>query len=359
VAPATLVSTKGEAHQAAKAVEQAKEKKTFAAEAFTATAAPAHTTLAPAVKVPSQQQPSVEHPLQKQQQPQQHQHAGLVSLDAALTSRNEGLEDSSPSEAPRSAAQEPTTLAPRVLQPPAYQQPAPPQHSWLTHLWSWITGSKTSEPAAKPAAPVGAAFLATEAHEHAPRLEVREALRQRTAREAVEEMSHPVLIGDAFSALEAEDANAEDSLRSWDHGLKVMTENRPEPAKPSPGMGIDPVTNGASDASSFWNTMANEDEELESSLNENSKDLSKYEKITHLQDVQMAGVTARSAADPKADGATVRMQRLLHRKPDPAIQAGLHDVFSEMEKTDGQEVDRIKKSPYLRMMQLSEKHRTA
>jgi len=282
--------------------------------------------------------------------------SGLVSVDSSFSARAAGLAENSPPSKP-SQPEAAKVQQPLIRAQPVYHHQEETQ-GWFSSLWSWITGSQPA--ASTTVAPTAAAadhvsFLGTAAAGARSTRSPRDDLRQRTAEDAMEEMSQPVLIGDAFSELETEDAGVEDSIRSWDHGLKVMTETRPAPAKPAPGHGSDPMdNNGVSEAGSFWGTMASEDAELEASLNENTKDLSKYEKITHLQNAQVASASEAMKADV---GAVAPEQRLLHRKQDPAIQASLTSAFSDLEQADAEEVDRIKKSPYLRMMQLREKHR--
>lgn len=273
--------------------------------------------------------------------------SGLVSLDSSVTSPSSAEMDAamSPSEEDRTnkaAAAEPSphTLAPVQAT------------SWFGSFCSWLFGSKTASP---PAGNQAVSFLdSSPPAAPATKLEDQdEVARAMTAKEALVEKIRPVSIGDAFSRMESEDGDEESNLRSLDHVMRIQAETPAAPSKPSPGMGADPVSNGASRASSFWLTMADEDGDIEDALSDNNKDLSRYQRLTRVQDAQVARAARRMQEQPVG----VSPQRLLRRRRDPAPEAkAIHNVFSEMEQADSDEVDKIKRTPELRLALLQANH---
>lgn len=273
--------------------------------------------------------------------------SGLVTMGSSASQGSvadlddgEEIQESRPSGA---------VAAPGKLQ--AAAQPAAPT-SWFGSFWTWMTGSSSS--ATVNAASSGnqaVSFLDTPPPIRPATPEsIEETWRKRIAREARMEKSRPVLIGDAFSDMESEDGEQQRQLQQRDHALRVFAETKPRPSEPCPGMGADPMTNSASQASSFWATMADEDTDIEASLSDSSKDLSRYQRLTHVQDAQVA----RAASNLRHEqGVGVSRERLLKRRSDSSFEAkSIHDEFRDMEDRDAREVDQLKRSPYLRMLQL-------
>jgi len=213
---------------------------------------------------------------------------------------------------------------------------------WVGSFFGWR--GEGAAPAPLPPASSQASFLDTSASEgerQDPRL---------TSSETMEERQHAVFIGDAFGSMESEDSDSDDRLRRLDRAARVIAETPEKAAPAAPGAGVDPLRAGGAHASSFWETMSDEDADIEASLAE-GKDLNQYQQLTKVQNAQI-DTAVHSVQQGGGPGARIESSLGLHHGDKSAEAIRLAGTWSELETEDHKKEDHIKHDPNLQMLQV-------
>lgn len=93
-------------------------------------------------------------------------------------------------------------------------------------------------------------------------------------------------IGDEWSRKEKEDISLLDQVKREDRALRLDAETPKKSALPA-ASAVDAERSGSTHISNFWQTLADEDADIETALTENGDDLEEYERLKKLQDAKV------------------------------------------------------------------------
>lgn len=173
----------------------------------------------------------------------------------------------------------------------------------------------------------------------------------RTARWAREEQEHIIAIQDPWSQKEQEDAEQLDQIRAEDASERerAKTIDRPtslsnEEIKEHQGI----------KASNFWASLESEDTDMEKTLKQ-SDDLVAYARLLDAQNQRVAKASAELGSEELAVHSA--QTRARHHVGTQFETSAISEPWSRLEVADKFEVEKLRHTPELQMLQLNDVRR--
>jgi hypothetical protein len=283
--------------------------------------------------------------------------AGEVTSDQASATGADGDDVASAREStPGAAAAPPSITNNGHLDPPAAPTPdadtamghikTASSASFLGWIWSEITWLFGVGGTNTPAVVVASAPKQVEPVPRSTFLPMPKQDIERTARATKADGDHIVALQDTWSGFEQDDDVAEERVAREDTAARVEAATRE-----APHVATREVRKARSGAhiSGFWAALEQEDGQIASSL-DGTDDLSRFERLTHLQDEQVARASEQMVHD--SEMANRRSANAL-RHSDRSYEArGIHDPWEQLEADDRENEERVHRNPDLQMLQL-------
>jgi len=235
--------------------------------------------------------------------------------------------------------------------------PAPAEGWGLSRFFSWFFGHPTA-PALLQRQPNGQAATSTSSAQAQPSGVVTRVPRprhedfERTSRATKADSLHIVMLQDPWRQREQEDDAEVARVRREDEAARIKAEWREAPRRPTPE---EVELHRSTHVSAFWSKLEREDAGLEASLADaldGPDGFKHYEELEHLQDQQVNH--AAEELESESDMASrISVPPALHRHERDMEAKTIHDPWEKLEAADRTEEQKVRRDPYLRMVQLS------
>lgn len=138
---------------------------------------------------------------------------------------------------------------------------------------------------------------------------------ERTSASAHEDGLADVAIEDEFIRKENEDIDVIDKVKREDRALRLDAQTPKKPAMPAPANFQHRA--GSTHISQFWETLSEEDADIESALAKDGNDLSEYERLKSLQDAKL-DATVSAINGPLGEHLAIERRALRKAASSPA-----------------------------------------